>query len=243
MKKSIKSLIILILLFVFLMPKEVLASEDTLPSGLKKSEIGSVIEDYVEKNEKTTAGLALSVFDEKGVFYENYFGYGDKEKELPVDEQTVFEWGSVTKLMVWVSLMQLEEQGKVDFNTDIRTYLPKDYLGNLSYETPITITHLFNHEAGFQDFIAGLFEKQGKEVLSLGETLKLYQPPQIYELGYTHGYSNWSTALGGYIVENISGMTFSDYVHENIMSPLDMKTQGSYPTYQIIFPLKNEEHN
>ena len=48
--------------------------------------------------------------------------------------------------------MQLWEDGKVDFNEDINSYLPSGYLGKLKYDNPITINNLFNHEAGFQDY-------------------------------------------------------------------------------------------
>lgn len=74
----------------------------------------------------------------------------DNEKKLAVDDKSVFKWGSTTKITVWVGVMQLWEEGKVDFKTDIKDYLPKDFLkGKLKYDKPITMLNLMNHQAGF----------------------------------------------------------------------------------------------
>ena len=108
---------------------QVRADEQKLPSGTSYDQIGQKIEDYYQKNEKTSAGLTTSIFDKDGqTIYQNNFGYVDKEKKWAVDDNSVFEWGSVTKLTVWVSVMQLWEEGKIDLKTDIKEYLPKDFL-------------------------------------------------------------------------------------------------------------------
>lgn len=181
---------------------------DVLPSGIPAEEIAQAIEDFVYVHEDTTAGMAVSVFNSDGVIYENYFGFADREANVPVDEQTVFEWGSAAKIMVWTAVMQLHEQGLLDFDENILTYLPDAYLEDFTYDTEITIMHLFNHEAGFQDFISGLFYPLNTDVDTLKEAVQNQQPAQIYEPGTVHGYSNWSTALAAVIVEEISGMDF-----------------------------------
>ena len=128
------------------------ADQQKLPSGTPYDQIGQKIEDYYKEHEKTSAGLATSVFDKDGqTIYQNNFGYVDKEKKLAVDDNSVFEWGSATKLTVWVSVMQLWEEGKIDLKTDIKEYLPKDFLkGKLTYDKPITMLDLMNHQAGNQ---------------------------------------------------------------------------------------------
>ena len=148
---------------------QVRADEQKLPSGTSYDQIGQKIEDYYQKNEKTSAGLATSIFDKDGqTIYQNNFGYVDKEKKLAVDDNSVFEWGSATKLTVWVSVMQLWEEGKIDLKTDIKEYLPKDFLkGKLTYDKPITMLDLMNHQAGFGD--TGLAKGTSK---NLGDTLK-----------------------------------------------------------------------
>lgn len=224
-----KKLLIAIWLSIAVVSTHVAKAEEVLPSGIPKAEIGDAIESYVNAHEETTAGMAVSVFDLDGVIYENYFGFADREGDIPVDETTVFEWGSASKIFVWIAVLQLYEDGLIEFDEDILTYLPDNYLNEFTYDTEVTMMHLFNHEAGFQDFISGLFYPQGTELESLRDAIVTKQPTQIYEPGTVHGYSNWSTALAAVIVEEVSGMSFSDYVNEHIMSPLNMENTALLP--------------
>lgn len=208
-----------------------LAAESTekaaLPSGMEPAGIGRAIEDFVEEHRDTLAGMAVSVFEKDSVLYEGYFGYTDKEAGLAVDEESVFEWGSATKTLVWVSVMQQVELGKIDLAKDVREYLPENFLTNTnkSYDTPVTMLNLMNHTAGYQDLLVDLFikEKDKKEIRPLGEQLKRREPVQVYEPGTITAYSNWGVALAGYIVECVSGQDFCEYVHENIFAPLGME--------------------
>lgn len=127
------------------------AEQQKLPSDTFYDQIGQKIEDYYKEHERTSAGLATTVFDKDGnTLYQNNFGYMNKEKKLAVDDSSVFEWGSTTKITVWVGVMQLWEEGKIDFKTDIKDCLPKDFLkGKLKYDKPITMLNLMNHQAGF----------------------------------------------------------------------------------------------
>ena len=102
------------------------------------------------KNQRRTGNNGL--WQDGNTLYQKNFGYTDKEKKLAVDDKSVFEWGSTTKITVWVSVMQLWEEGKIDLKTDIREYLPQNLLKNLKYDKPITMLDLMNHQAGFEDY-------------------------------------------------------------------------------------------
>lgn len=218
MKKTFIFTLLAILTLGLFRPATALAEEQKLPSGTDRDKIGQKIQDYVKEHEKTTAGMATAVFDKDGTIYQGNFGYMDKEKGIKADDDSVFEWGSVTKLTVWISVMQLWEQGKINLEEDIRTYLPKGFLRNLRYDKPITMLDLMNHQAGFDE--APLYMQRGK---SLEDLLLQYQPAQSFEPGTTKAYSNYSTGLAAYIVERIFGQTFVDYVHEHIFQPLGME--------------------
>lgn len=194
-----------------------------LPSGEESEDIGTLIEAYVEEHKETTAGMSVSVFHEQETLYTGYFGYADKEQGIHFDEETVVEWGSATKLFVWVSAMQLWEQGKLDLEKDVREYLPEAFDDVFTYDTPVTMLDLMNHKAGFQEVYADLFVKDAEDILPLEEALLSHVPAQIFEPGTVAAYSNWGCALAGFIVEEISGMSFVDYVHENIFEPLGME--------------------
>lgn len=194
-----------------------------LPSGIPYSDIESVVDAYVEDHKSTTAAVSVAVFTGSDVLMEKSYGYSDIGNAVPNDKDTVFEWGSMTKLLTWTSVMQLVEKGKIDLNEDIRTYLPKGFFKKLKYDTPITMLNLMNHNAGWQETMTDLFIKDEKDVKGIGETLQLIEPEQVNEPGKVVAYSNWGAALAGYIVERVSGQPFDAYVHEHIFKPLGME--------------------
>ena len=205
------------------------SGSDTLPSGIRTSDIGNRIEEYYKEHEETAAGMMVAVFDGDEIFYEGYYGMQNKEEGLPVNSDTVMEWGSISKLLVWVSAMQLHEQGLIDFDTDIREYLPEGFLRRLQYDDKITMINLMNHDAGFQESLMEMQFTDINGVLSLEEYLRVAEPYQIFRPGEVVAYSNWSTSLAAYIVELVSGMPYVDYVHANIFEPLGMNLSALAP--------------
>ena len=191
-------------------------------AGETTTGIGRKIEQYVNEHADTTAGMSVAVFDETETIYRNSFGYMDLQNETPVTENTVMEWGSVSKLLVWVSVMQLEEQGKLDLYADVNEYLPEGFLHNIAYDTPVTMLNLMNHNAGFEESVIGMATGKEERIISLEEYLAKFQPKQVYEPGAVCAYSNWSTTLAAYIVERVSGMPYYEYVRKNIFQPLGM---------------------
>ena len=226
MKRGIRGMAIALAAVLLLgegLQAQAAVEKQALPSGILYEEIGTEIETFVSEHEATTAGMSVSVFEAEDTIYSGYLGYADRETGLTMQEDTVVEWGSATKLLVWVSVMQLWEQGKINLETDIREYLPEDFLTNVRYDTPITMLHLMNHNAGFQEVYADLFVGEIEAVVSLEESLQAHMPEQIYEPGTVTAYSNWGVALAGYIVERVSGVSFADYVHQHIFEPLGME--------------------
>ena len=224
MKKTFIFTLLTILTLGLFRPVTALAEEQKLPSGTDRDKIGQKIQDYVKEHEKTTAGMATAVFDKDGTIYQGNFGYMNKEKGIKADDDSVFEWGSVTKLTVWLSVMQLWEQGKINLEEDIRTYLPEGFLKNLRYDKPITMLDLMNHQAGFDE--TTFYMRSDK---SIEEILKEQQPIQSFEPGTVTAYSNYGAGLAALIVERISGQRFVDYAHEHIFQPLGMDKTAILP--------------
>ena len=225
MKKSFILTLLTIITLGLFQPATALAEvAQKLPSGIERDQIGQKIQDYVKEHEKTTAGMETAIFDKNGTIYQGNFGYMDKEKGIKADDDSVFEWGSVTKLTIWVSVMQLWEQGKINLEEDIRTYLPEGFLKNLRYDKPITMLDLMNHQAGFDE--TTFYMRSDK---SIEEILKEQQPIQSFEPGTVTAYSNYGAGLAALIVERISGQTFADYAHEHIFQPLGMDKTAILP--------------
>ncbi len=214
------------------MAAPVVHAEDTvLPSGLTVDEFRQVLEEEEPKLEGKFSSAEVGIFQGDTILYTGYFGETDLTAHTPADENTVYEWGSISKTFVWVSVLQLWEEGKLDLEEDIRHYLPEGYLQHLSYDDPITMLHLMNHNAGWCENTYSISCKDAADVRPLAEALRDTEPAQIHRPGEVSAYSNWGAALAGYIVECVSGMDYCDYVHEHILAPLGMEHTAVNPTH------------
>ncbi|MBI5934832.1 MAG: beta-lactamase family protein [Chloroflexi bacterium] len=167
-------------------------------------------------------GGTVSVVKDGKLFFAKGYGYADLETKRPViADQTLFRPGSTSKLFTWTAVMQLAEQGKVDLNADVNIYL-KGFQIPATYPEPITLAHLLTHTAGFEEFGEGLFILDGERMMPLTELMSLGMPARIYAPGEVVAYSNYGTSLAGYIVEQVSGLSFEEYIEENIFNPLGM---------------------
>ncbi len=172
----------------------------------------------------------VSLVKDGEIVYKKGFGLADIEKNIPVDaDTTLFRIGSTSKLITWTAVMQLVEAGQLDLHTDINKYLDFEIspqlekpLQNVAAQ-PITMIDLMTHTPGFEDHPEMLFRLSEDQLLPLDEYIKNHQPARIFPPGEVAAYSNYGTALAGYIVERISGLAFPDYVKENIFTPLNMK--------------------
>ncbi len=168
------------------------------------------------------AGATVAVVKDGALFFAKGYGYADlKERKRVQAAKTLFRIASISKLFVWTAVMQLVEQGKLDLNTDINTYLIRFKIPN-TYDEPVTLTHLMTHTAGFEEYVIGLFAKNTDRLLPLGDILAQELPARVRPPGDVAAYSNHGTAIAAYIVEQVSGMAWDDYVEENILRPLKM---------------------
>lgn len=149
------------------------------------------------------------------------YGLADWDKALPVDpKKTLFRPGSVSKLLTWTAVMQLVEQGKLDLDADLNQYLDFTIPGRNG--KVLTLRHVITHTTGFEETARDLLTYT-PATPDLGQVLKGYIPPYVYDPGSTPGYSNYATALAGYIVQRVSGKPFDDYMEQQVFGPLGMK--------------------
>ena len=233
-KRNLLKIILGTVLFACLLAAQinlpVSAAENTLPSGIHYSDIEKVFDDYYKEKQSQTAGTAIEIFNSKGEVFHKCYGYSDIKNKTLVDNKTVFDWGSVTKTTIWVSVLQLKEQGKIDLDTDIKEYLPPDFFSKVKYDTPITMRMLMNHTAGWQECLELWVEKK-EDIKPLGKALQDTEPEQIFKPGTVQAYSNYGAAVAGYVVECITGIPFYEYVDKNIFKPLGLKHTSIAPDF------------
>lgn len=198
---------------------------DKLPSGIGFDELEGKIDEYVSAHKDATAAMSVAVFNKNEIITQKYYGYADIENNVDNDMGTVMEWGSCSKILIWVSVMQLVEIGKIDLDANIFAYLPSHFLTKLKYDDEITMRNLMHHNAGWQDVITDIMIKPENALdyhYNLEQALRETEPEQIYRPGEVTAYSNWGAALAAYIVECVTKTDFSQYVYNHIFRRLGM---------------------
>lgn len=150
------------------------------------------------------------------------YGYANILTRQPVAvDSTLFRIGSISKLFVWLAVMQQVEEGKLDLSTNINTYLT-DFKIPDSFDKAITLTHLMGHTAGFEDRVIGLFVNDTEKLKRLSELLAGDLPNRVRPPGEYASYSNHGTAIAAHIVEIVSGLDWNEYVEQRIINPLGL---------------------
>ncbi|HSL45052.1 MAG TPA: serine hydrolase domain-containing protein [Anaerolineales bacterium] len=168
-------------------------------------------------------GGAITVVKDGQIFFAKGYGYADLERSTPATaDTTIFRTGSVSKVFTWTAVMQLVEQGKLDLNTDVNTYLTHFQVPT-TFGQPITLAQLMTHTAGFEDeFASGAIYASADSYEPLEKFLAENIPARIFPPGKVVAYSNYGTALAGEIVAEVSGEPFEQYVANHILGPLGM---------------------
>ena len=166
-------------------------------------------------------GAVVVIVKDGKVLFGKGYGYADVENKKPVSvDDTLFRPGSVSKLFVWTAVMQLVEEGKLDLDRDVNTYL--DFQIRPQFAQPITLRSIMTHTPGFEEVIKDLFISDTKNLTPLRDYLVNHEPERIFAPGTVPAYSNYATALAGYIVQGVSGEKFEDYISNHIYKPLGM---------------------
>lgn len=168
------------------------------------------------------AGMVISVVKDGKVLLQKGYGLDDVAAKKPMDpEKTMVRPGSTSKLFTWTAVMQLVQQGKIDLDRNVNDYL--DFKIPETFGKPITMRHLMNHRAGFEEGLKDLLVYDPKVKPSTEQYLKDHPRPMLFAPGAVPAYSNYGVSLAGYIVQRVSGEPFEDYVERHIFLPLGMK--------------------
>jgi CubicO group peptidase (beta-lactamase class C family) len=202
-----------------------LAQSQTPPSGhtLTAADVEAFLDGVMplQLKREDIAGAVIAVVKDGKVLFAKGYGYSDGAKRTPVSgDSTLFRPGSISKLFTWTAVMQLMEQGKLDLDRDVNTYL--DFKIPDTYPKPITLRNIMTHTPGFEETDKELFLPDVKDLRPLDDYLKTHLPHRIFPPGTTPAYSNYATSLAGYIIQRASGQPYDDYIESHILKPLGM---------------------
>lgn len=172
--------------------------------------------------EEKIAGATFSVVRNGEIIINKGYGFADVASQVPVDpNKTLFRIGSISKLFVWISAMQMVEQGKLELDRDINDYLT-DFKIPATFSEPVTLRSLLTHTPGFEDKLYRLFVLNADEMQPINEVLASQVPLRVRSPMQQASYSNHGTGIAQHLVEIASGMDFISYCETHILKPLGM---------------------
>ncbi|OPH53508.1 penicillin-binding protein [Paenibacillus ferrarius] len=173
----------------------------------------------------TTVGSNFAVVSNGKVLLSKGYGYADRENKIPVDSSTVFQIGSVTKQFTALAAMQLVDKGKIDLHHDIQEYLGGMKVPNTTGKK-LTMYDLLTYTSGFDkpDILSGSTPEYVNQFFPMKESLEANMPTVVRPPGEAYTYDNFGFTLAGYAVGEVTGMSFAQYMEENIFKPLGMNS-------------------
>ncbi|WP_420644472.1 serine hydrolase domain-containing protein [Candidatus Leptofilum sp.] len=168
---------------------------------------------------KGIPGVAVGLWH-KGKNRTAGFGVTNMDHPHDVTDMTLFQIGSITKTFVALTIVQLVEQGKLDLDAPVRTYLPDLQTQEAATAAKVTVRHLLTHMAGWD---GDLFHDTGNGKDALSRYAKLLaEQPQILPLETAVSYNNASFSLAGHLIEQVMGRPFETVINQQILKPLGM---------------------
>ncbi|HWN70465.1 MAG TPA: serine hydrolase domain-containing protein [Haliangium sp.] len=192
-------------------------------------ELRERIAEVLDRHEVPGVGLAL--IQRGGEIWSGGVGLARRESSgepaTPIGADTMFRVGSITKTVVALAILRLVEEGRLDLDTPVRDIAPEIDMSNAWDDTaPITVAHLLEHTAGFDDARFNEMYVPGQGDAELSVTDALAQNPRSrasrWQPGRYHAYSNPGYSVAAYVIEKITGEPFDRHVEREVLRPLGM---------------------
>ncbi len=196
-----------------------LLNPSSLDSLLRPVMIDKMADRYV-------AGSAIVVVSGDRIAYQGGFGRREVFREVPVEvDRTIWRIGSVTKVLTGLAVMQLVDRGRLRLDADVNQYLGAMKVPG-TFPEPVQVRHLLTHTAGFDQLGSNRHARNERAIRPLGEWLadnlvRLNPPGQLAV------YDTYGITLAGYLIEQVSGLSYEHYLQKNIFGPLNMQHSGT----------------
>lgn len=166
-------------------------------------------------------GAAIAIVQDGEVIYSNGFGVRNTETGEPNTAETQFAIGSVTKSFTALAIAQLVDAGVFDLDTPVIDYWPDFKLADETATQTVTLRHLLSHTSGLPPYTDDFWYNHRptrQEIIENVATISLSAAP-----GELYQYNNQNFLLAGWLIEQVVGQTWEDYVREHIFMPLGME--------------------
>lgn len=185
-------------------------------------------QDFIKKRMESDGlvGVSVALIIGDSVVWKEGFGYENKEKQIPMSSSTVASIGSITNTFTALSILQLQEKGKLDIYKPVTDYLPQFNIKTRKGDDlkKVTLKTVINHTSGiptnyFKNY--DLHSAKYTDVVGYINTTYLASPPGVRSL-----YSNVAYSILGNVVKEVSHQDYTDYVRQHIFAPLQMTNSG-----------------
>lgn len=165
-------------------------------------------------------GLAISIVKDGNVIFAEGFGFRDVKQNLKVTPQTLFAIGSCSKAFTATAVGILVDEGKVDWDKPVRTYLPSFKLQDGVASERMTPRDLLSHRSGLPRhdlmWYGATYSRE-----ELFDRLQYLKPSKDFRAVWQ--YQNLMFMTAGYLVGEVASTTWEDFIRKRILDPLDMK--------------------
>ena len=185
------------------------------------SKLDSIVSEFVE--DPNGPGYSILVTKKGETLYRNNVGYSDVKNKIRIESDQIFQIGSMTKQFTALGILRLVDRGLITLDDDIKKYIPS-FSGSKSV---ITIHHLLAHTSGLANHSnMPAFDKRFSNTNSI-------EPPLIinefinedveFSSGEKVSYNNFGYVILGHIIEEVSQLSYKDYLNQEFFMPLNLQ--------------------
>jgi CubicO group peptidase (beta-lactamase class C family) len=222
LKKSVKGIICACFLVFFSASMGKAGDSDIAAQVVE--ELKALIPDLIKNS--AAPGTAVAIVDDKSILWQTVFGNTSREEGKPITPETLFSIQSMSKSFTTLGVLIAVQEGMLDLDTPITEYIP-DFTVNSPFEEhperKMTLRILLSHRAGFthEAPLGSNYDDRphtfDEHILSISDSWLRYP------VGYRYSYSNLGVDLAGYILQEMAGMPFWEYMQKKVLDPLGMK--------------------
>jgi cyclic peptide transporter len=167
-------------------------------------------------------GLSLALIKGERPVYLKGFGYADLETKQPVTPGTLFQLASTSKAFTALAALHMEKEGLINLDDPVSKYLEGFYVTYEGNRYPITLRQLLHHTSGIPvKTISNIPESSDKDALQ--QTVRAIEGIELSHMpGEQYEYATINYDVIGAVIENVSGLTFEEYMEKNILKPLGL---------------------
>lgn len=172
-------------------------------------------------------GLSIALVDDRQLLWAEGFGWADREQRRRATPETIYQIGSITKVVNALAIMQLLDEQRIRLDAPLTDYLPEFSMRTRwPQAAPITLRALLCHHAGLPTYyLKGFFSSEPLHRLldALHDEHLAYEPHTVFN------YSNLGSNLLGLVLEQLSGQPYAAALTQRLLAPLGMIQTGFAP--------------